>query len=141
MYVQNLTKEMVIAITNGPVVAPPPPPVLSEKAQKIQDIVNEGFGCEEKNVAAIMSVLLNEPISARKADVNDEPTFGTAVILLKDAGGHNYKLNEVLVYTGYDRVCIKKDGAAGNHAPLEAEHMGNLWRKATVEEIEKAFTE
>lgn len=78
--------------------APPPEKKivkLSEKGQKIQDLVNtRNFGCKSELVAKTMSILLDEEILPPKEQEPNGPAWGlfTVVVPLSNPNSHSYTI-------------------------------------------------
>lgn len=130
-YMEGLTAEKVIKVTypNGD----KEPPKLSPKAKLCMEKIKGNFGCQETSVAKLVSAILGEDIIPHMNTVT--PPVHTAVVLLSNPNSHNYPRNTVLIVS-YDDYCVSKSGHQGNHAPFQNP---GAWRRATKEEILKAF--
>jgi hypothetical protein len=108
-------------------------PALSKKAEECIEAISGNFGCQAIHVAKVASILLGEDICPFIGKYPVSPF--TAVVLLNNPNSHNYPIRKVLIVKHSD-VCVTIDGTEGNLAPFDKR---SSWRKATVEEIKKAF--
>ena len=60
MYLEGITKEVVIAVTCS---KKKEKKSMSEKATKLNSIINVGFGCERENTRKLISILIDEDLS------------------------------------------------------------------------------
>jgi membrane peptidoglycan carboxypeptidase len=131
MFINGLTTELAIALTKAD--CKYYPNKLSDKAERVQEIVHRNFGCERVAVANLMSIILEEPIVAEREE--SYPGIGVAVVFTENPNSHSYSCGEVHIATGSSGA-IRKDGEEGNQAPYA---YPKAWRYATEEEIRAAF--
>lgn len=142
MFIEGLTKEIVIAATNKTAKfygKRDVDPKLSEKAQKAREIISRNFGCERHNVAKLISCILGEKITIGKNITVDYTKIApfTAVVLLSNPNDHSYTLNKVLVTFGIGECrLLTPEGKTGNNPPWTSLY---AWRLATEEEITQVF--
>lgn len=125
----------------------------SDKAKRLGDIIRKSsFGCQRENVAALMSVILGEPVEVPNRDIrvfdgkklefpgedikentgfeHDKVPLlsGTYVVPLSNENDHNYTIGEAVMVL-HDDKCVCYDGREGLYITSDL-------RLATVEEIE-----
>ena len=133
-YVEGLTKDVVLNATIG---IQEVPKKMSSKVRELRQVF------QQENIGRLNSfhlihraleVAIGEKIPV--GDLSPMPRPFAAIVLTSNPNSHNYPIGEVIIHSGSQHICFKKDGTIGNHAPLD---MRPAWRYATREEIDKEF--